>query len=192
VITDLDGDGVPDLVMGTWRDRIAWWRNLGSVAAPEWVLADSGLVTITRGSNAVPTVGDLDGDGDLDLVVGESSGAINLYRNVGTRTAPAFELVSDTFLGIDVGRRSAPTLVDLDGDGRLDLLIGSEDGELQFWRRVGGMEELHFERDTDFLVTSDAYAAPAVGDLDGDGDLDLIVGAVSGGLRYFEGTAGDQ
>ncbi len=192
VITDLDGDGVPDLVMGTWRDRIAWWRNGGSTAAPEWVLADSGLVTITRGSNAVPTVGDLDGDGDLDLVVGESSGAINLYRNVGTRTAPAFELVSDTFLGIDVGRRSAPTLVDLDGDGRLDLLIGSEDGELQFWRRVGGMEELLFERDADFVVTSDAYAAPAVGDLDGDGDLDLIVGAVSGGLRYFEGAAGDQ
>ncbi len=186
-VGDLDGDGLPDLLVGSWRDRLQWWRNTGTRTAPAWTLADSAVVTITRGSNTVPALGDLDGDGDLDLVIGEASGVLNLYRNTGTRTAPAFELLSDEFQGIDVGRRSAPVLVDLDGDGRLDLVIGSEDGVITAWRNVTTGGELRFEELAGFQVRTDGYAAPALGDLDGDGQLDLIVGALSGGLRYFRG-----
>lgn len=187
-VGDLDGDGLLDLVIGSWRDRVQWWKHTGSRSAPAWTLADSALVTITRGSNTTPTLGDLDGDGDLDLVIGEASGQLNLYRNTGTRVAPAFELVSDGFQGIDVGRRSAPLLVDVDGDGRLDLLIGSEDGVIHLWRHVGNGAEIRFEQVQGFAVATDAYAAPAAGDLDGDGVLDLVVGVVSGGLRYFRGA----
>jgi hypothetical protein len=184
---DLDGDGLLDLVLGTWRDRVQWWRNTGSRTAPAWTLADSALVVISRGSNTTPALGDLDGDGDLDMLIGEASGQVNLYRNTGSRTAPAFELVSDEFQGIDPGRRSAPHLMDLDGDGKLDIVLGSEDGEMQLWRNVGTGAEIRFERVTGFAVASDAYAAPTSGDLDGDGVVDLVVGTVSGGLRYFRG-----
>jgi hypothetical protein len=151
-------------------------------------LQDSALVIITRGTNTTPSFGDLDGDGLPDLVIGEASGAINLYRNVGTRTAPQFNLVSDQFQDIRVGRRSAPLLADMNRDGRLDMLIGNADGELQLWLSVGARGEIRFERDSTFLLKSYPNAAPAVGDLWGRGNLDLVVGVSAGGLQLFENT----
>src|SRR5690606_9735051 len=188
VLVDLDGDGLLDLVVGSWRDQVQFWRNTGTAGAPAWTLADTALVTITRGSNTTPALADIDGDGLLDLVIGESTGQVNLYRNVGTPTQPSFELVSDNFQDIDVGRRSAPLLADFNGDGKPDLLIGSEEGELRLWINRSTAGEFRFEADTDFVLLTDPYAAPAAGDLDGDGDLDLIVGALSGGLRHLEAT----
>ncbi|MGH7700554.1 MAG: FG-GAP-like repeat-containing protein [Gemmatimonadales bacterium] len=186
---DLDGDGDPDLVMGTWRDAVAFYRNDGPRASPRWTRADSALVRLTRGSNATPALGDLDGDGDLDLVIGEGSGALNVYRNVGSAARPAFELVSDAYLGIDVGRRSRPALVDVDGDGDLDLVVGSETGSLALYRNRGGPTAPDFVADGALVEDVPPLAAPAFADLDGDGDSDLLVGGLSGGLVYFEQRA---
>ena len=187
-VADLDGDGLPDLVLGTWNDRIQWYRNTGSRSAPAWVLADSALITITRGSNTAPSLGDLDGDGLLDVVIGKSSGQIILYRNVGTRTTPKFKLVSDHLQDIRVGRRSAPTLADMDGDGALDMLIGADDGQVQLWRGVRGAvgREIRFERDSTFVLKSHPNAMPAAGDLHHTGRMDIFVGTSAGGIRWFE------
>jgi hypothetical protein len=185
-VVDLDGDGLPDIVVGTWRDRVQWYRNTGTRTSPAWALADSALVTITRGTNTAPAFGDLNGDGLADLVIGEASGTINLYKNIGTKTAPKFELISDQFQSIKVGRRSAPVLADLDGDGKLDMLIGRDDGELQLWRGVGSRGEIRFEQDSTFSVKSYPGAMPAVGDLHGSGRADLMVGTSAGGIQWFE------
>jgi hypothetical protein len=180
-VGDLDGDQRPDLLLGHWGPNLAWYR-LTSAGAQA---VDTSIVTITRGSNTVPALGDLDDDGDLDLLVGESSGWLNFYRNTGTRKRAQFSLVSDEFEGIKVGRRSAPALMDLDGDGDLDLLVGSElDGALLI-RNEGSKTVPRFARWSKSLPALPALAAPAGGDFDDDGDLDLVVGNVGGGLVYL-------
>jgi hypothetical protein len=180
-VGDLDGDGSPDLLLGQWGPRVAWYRQVGG----ELQEVDTALVTITRGSNTVPSLGDLDGDGDFDLIVGESSGWLNYFRNTGSRTDPAFTLVSDQYGGLKVGRRSAPLLVDLDQDRDLDLLVGSELEGLTLFRNRGTRTSPHFERDSTRFPSMPALAAPAAGDFDGDGGIDLVVGVVGGGAVYL-------
>jgi hypothetical protein len=182
---DVDGDGLPDLVLGTWRDALLYYRNAGTKRLPKFVLADSALVRLTRGSYATPALADLDGDGDLDLLVGESSGTINFYRNDGSRTAPHYVLVSDTYEGIDVGRRSAPTLVDLDGDGLLDLVIGTEAGPPVAYRNRGTRRAPRFVADGGFTLPLAPLSSPTFADLDGDGDPDLFAGSSAGGVALY-------
>ncbi|MGE3526675.1 MAG: FG-GAP-like repeat-containing protein, partial [Gemmatimonadales bacterium] len=180
---DLDGDGDLDLVLGTWRNVVMYYRNDGTARAGRWVLQDSALVQITRGSNTTPALGDLDGDGDLDLMVGEASGTLNYYRNDGTRTEPRFVLVSDSYAGIDVGRRSAPALADLDGDGDLDLVVGAEKGELWYFRNGGSRTAPAFDSTATAIVPAPPYPTPALADIDGDGRLELFLGTMGGGVQ---------
>ena len=183
---DLDGDGDLDLVLGTWRDEVPYYRNEGTRQAPRFVRADSALVRLTRGSHASPSLADLDGDGDLDLLVGEASGAVNYYRNDGTSGAAKFVLVSDEWEGITGIRRSVPRPVDLDGDGDLDVVVGTESGRPLVLRNAGTKTAPRFVRDEAAPPQWPPYAAPAFGDLDGDGDLDVVLGGASGGLQHLE------
>jgi len=182
---DLDGDGDLDLVLGGYGPAIALYRNEGSRTAPRFVLADTALVRIPRGSNTIPALADVDGDGDLDLVVGEASGTLNYFRNDGTRAAPAFTLVSERWMDIDVGRRAAPTFTDLDGDGDFDLVVGTDTGELKVFRNDGPSADPQFAPDGRLDVDIPPLATPAFGDLDGDGRPDLVVGTASGGAVFF-------
>ena len=121
-IADLDADGDLDMLVGTWNKGSLYFRNDGTSSAPDFVLDESKTVTLTRGSNSTPVLVDIDADGDLDLFIGESSGDLNFYRNNGTASEAQFDLVSDKFEDIDVGRRSVPRFADLDGDGDQDLI----------------------------------------------------------------------
>ena len=186
---DLDADGDADLILGTWRKYLEYFRNDGTPSDARFVRADSAVVVLTRGSNSTPALVDIDSDGDLDLFVGESSGALNFYRNEGTAAAPRFELVSDEYLGIDVGRRSVPTFLDIEGDGDQDLVLGSETGGLLFYRNDGTSREPRFvEAQAPFPGAErlPTFAVPAFADIDADGDLDLFVGGDGGGLYFFE------
>jgi hypothetical protein len=183
---DLDGDGEPDLVLGSWRAQLALYWNGGSSREPRFVLADSAMVTLTRGSNSTPALVDIDGDGDLDLFVGEASGTVNFYRNTGTPRAPVFTLVTDEFEGIDVGRRSFPAFVDVDDDGDQDLVVGAESGKLVRYRNVGTSGSPSFAPPDTLAADAPGLATPAFVDFDGDGDFDVLVGTVGGGIVYFE------
>jgi hypothetical protein len=185
-LADVDDDGDLDLAVGTWNEGVLLFRNDGTARAPRFVRLPGPLVDLPRGSHASPALGDLDGDGDLDLVAGESSGEVNVWRNDGSRTAPEFALVTEALLGIDVGRRSAPAVADLDGDGVLDLVVGSEGGEAIVLRGLGGGVD-RFERGGALALPG--ISAPAFADMDGDGDLDLLVGEIAGGLRWYENSA---
>lgn len=181
---DLDGDGDLDMLLGSWHAAVAYYENRGGRRDPRWELADTAIVRITRGSNTTPALVDVDRDGDLDLFVGEASGTLNYYRNVGSTRTPIFELVSDTYGGIDVGRRSAPAVGDIDADGIPELVVGADDGTLHVFRLTGD-PALPFAPWTVRRVDGIALATAALGDLDGDGHAELLVGNARGGVYFF-------
>jgi hypothetical protein len=187
VLVDLNGDGLLDLLVGTFNENIRYYRNVGTAEAPRFEAAGSEpIARIPRGSYTAPTVGDLTGNGLQDLVVGQSSGALNLFLNTGTRAEPRFELVPDGLAGINVGSRSSPLLVDLDGDGTLDLLVGEETGQLLVFWNVGTPTEPRFTAEAQRIPGRfPRLAAPRLVDLDGNGALDLVLGDQGGGLVYF-------
>lgn len=183
---DLDADGDQDMILGTWFKGIQIHWNTGTAREPNYVQDELATVMLTRGSNSTPALADIDNDGDLDLFAGEASGTINFWRNDGTPQKPSFTLVSDEFMDIDVGRRSYPVLVDIDGDGDYDLIVGREKGELMLFRNNGTPEVMDFSAEPELLpLPMPALATPAFVDIDGDGDLDLFVGGDSGGVVFF-------
>jgi len=184
---DLDGDGDEDAVVGTWEDALRLYTNVATDGSIDLTLTDSAFLTLTRGRNAAPALGDVDADGDLDLFVGESSGALNFYENTGGPMAPEFRLISDEFGDLDVGRRSLPVLYDIDADGDLDLVVGSESSGVHLFRNQGSLSAPDFVHDGTLDIADFGFAAPAFADLDGDGVDDLILGGGRGGLWLYQG-----
>ena len=143
---------------------------------------------------SAPTFADVDGDGDLDAVVGESNGNLIYYENVGNATNPNYQAQTGSnnpFDGIDVGSLSTPILADVDGDGDLDAVVGESDGNLNYYENVGNATNPNYQAQTGSNnpfnnIDVGSSSAPILADVDGDGDLDAVVGEFSGNLNYYE------
>lgn len=181
-LADLNGDGLPELLLGNWKGQVHYYSNNGS----DFDLAINELVKLPRGSNAVPRAVDIDADGDLDLVLGSSSGLIYLYENTGSITEPVFTFREDAFQGIETKHRSAPAFNDMDGDGDLDLLIGSKIEGIFYFRNDGDAKIPNFVKsEIPFPVATAPLSAPLFVDLDGDSINEFLVGTRSGGILYY-------
>jgi len=199
-LTDIDGDGDYDLFIGEYYGKLIFYRNEGDDGAPVWTytgeVADSGGTTISVGYSSAPAFSDIDGDGDVDLFIGEYNGKLIFYRNDGNASAPVWTHVGEvadsggTGIAIDY-YNSIPALTDIDGDGDYDLFIGEYYGNILFYQNDGdasapvwtSMGPLTFSEGTHIDVGYNA--APAFGDMDQDGDLDLVLGEYWGRLFFY-------
>ncbi|MBZ0267421.1 FG-GAP-like repeat-containing protein [bacterium] len=140
---DVDGDADLDLVVGSYDYQtdpsLRYFRNDGTPTAPSFAAVTDDFQGLgTMGQRIAPAFGDVDGDGDADLVVGNFDGVLMLYRNVSTAGVPVFR--DDGPLGIDVGSNAVPYLADLDGDGRVDLVVGEKGGGLNHYRNTAAVD----------------------------------------------------
>lgn len=187
---DLDGDGDLDLIAGNSNGELRYLANVGSVTAPEFaeqVLLPFGLSPV--GSGAAPALGDLDGDGDLDVLVGDTAGDLTYLRNDGTAGAPAFVAARvDPFGLYAVGQDAVPALADLDGDGDLDLIVGEAGGRFFVFRNGGDAQHPSFALASDVAGLDPlgaSFSSPAIADVNGDGLLDVLAGASDGRVRVL-------
>jgi len=199
-LVDLDGDGDLDLVGGASDGQFTYIENTGTATTPAFAVSPSSANPLNGfdvGANATPAFADLDCDGDLDLVAGNLDGTFHYFVNSGTANSPAFVEktgTSNPFAAIDVGSDSAPAFADLDGDGDLDLLAGGASDRFYF-ENTGTRENPAFiartgQANPDWLANLLNQSKPAFGDLDADGDLDLVVGFDNGTLEIRSNQAG--
>ncbi len=190
---DLDGDGDLDAYIGEKYGNIEFFENTGTATNPAFAPVASNPFGLTDvGYYSTPAFADLDGDGDLDLLVGNDFGTIPFLENTGTNTSPAFAESHANPFGIDrVSNFGSPTLADIDGDGDLDVLVGDFDGNTQFFENTGTANNPAFAApvaDPFGLTDVGLFNKPAFADLDGDGDLDAFIGEMEGTTQYFENT----
>ncbi len=197
-LVDLDNDGDLDMVSGDEQGNFLYFQNTGSAASPSYLqMTDSDNPldgeNIAEGKTA-PAFVDIDNDGDFDMIAGAELGGFFFYENTGDAANPAFSAVTgagNPLDGVDIGDRSAPIFADLDGDGDFDMVAGGFAGALLYFENTGDASSATFSQQSGagnpfsgIVVTS--LSKPALGDVDADGDLDLVVGLDDGTLAYYE------
>ncbi|RNE88520.1 FG-GAP-like repeat-containing protein, partial [Marichromatium sp. AB31] len=189
-LVDLDGDGDLDLVVGNWSGDLLFFENTGTASEADFASPATNPYNLTiAGSNATPALADIDDDGHLDAFVGNEHGELLYFHNTGSATQPDFATPSASPFGLSpVDRSTKPTLADIDGDGRLDLLVGGYSGDIWLFENTGSTSEPAFASAASNpygLTDVGLYSSPAFADLDADGDLDALVGNSDGDLLLF-------
>jgi len=197
---DWNGDNKKDLLAGDAFGYITIFLNTGTNANP--VLTNSGQLqvggnTLNVIGKATPCVDDWNGDGLFDLLVGEEDGRIALLINSGSPGNPQFaamQYVQARGADLDVSPgpedRSVPEVVDLDGDGIKDLLVGEINGVVHFYSNSGTNTNPQFNSGVVLQTAAGDldvgnYSRPEITDWDEDGDPDLLVGEEMGYVHLF-------
>ena len=187
--------------------NVIWYQNLNDTSCWYEFENDSFLVhhMLDFGTNSRGVFYDFDGDGLMDILVGNYGyfnpdflpstyqSALAYYHNIGTATQPAFQEVTldyDSFSNYHLAGIS-PSFGDLDGDGKPDLLIGDALGWLYFSKNMstgaGSSYPVITQQHFDTIKVS-AYAAPFIYDINGDSLPDILVGADDGFIHYYQNT----
>lgn len=216
---DVDNDGKKDMLTAPNQVNVSInydnsWFYKNMHPGNGVLLARQGKNFLTSqmvdvGMCAYPSVFDYNGDGLLDLVIGNynrktnisnASSVLVLYENTGTASVPEFKLVSRNYAGLQTAfnptiQGITPTFGDMDGDGDKDLIIGDADGKLHYLENTAPQGQV--ASFPNVVVNYDSidvglFAAPCLVDIDRDGDNDLIVGEMSGTLKFYENTGTAQ
>lgn len=207
---DVDKDGLKDIVSGndlyynpnqtTAYSRLSYFRNTGTASQPVFELITddwNGLSGITQYS-LYPAFGDLDGDGDDDLLLGNSDGTLIYYQNTAGAGNPCvFAFASPAYQGIDIGNNSIPQIIDVNRDGKPDLLIGERTGVINYYENTGTVNAPVFTLNTQNFGGVNVlpaggiagYSSPALFDR-GNG-YELLVGSDRGQLFHYTNIDGN-
>ena len=204
---DVDGDGDNDLTVvrndfdevligGLGEPVVDYYRNEGGTFTRQ-TGSENPFATLSDEINASeavlkPSFTDFNDDGAIDAVFGVSrDGTLRAFENDGNGNFTELTGTANPFAGISSRLDAAPTFADVDGDGDEDLVLGSGDGTLLYFQREGDryVERTGSSNPFDGIdVGLDSH--PSLGDADGDGDLDLLVGEETDDLLYFENVGG--
>jgi len=176
---DVTDNGFPDLIVGDLSGQLFYYTNNGTQLSHNSFM----FMGVTVGGWSCPRFVDMDFDGDMDLAVGNEDGNIIYFENTGSPSAPSWSLVDGYFGGIDVGSSCSMTFADLTGDGNLEIVAGNSWGDVYCYVNSG----FGWTLDNSLVesIVTDQNAAPALVDLDHDGDFDIVLGDYDGTLKFF-------
>jgi hypothetical protein len=216
VCFDIDQDGLTDLLIGNYGyydtsyydqflilhteqiSKIAYLKNTGTAGHPAFTFTDRDFAgtSFLKKLGLVPTFGDLDGDNDIDMLLGCDDGTIISYINTAGPGMPLDLTISQmNYQGIDVGAFSAPQLFDFDRDNLADLIVGEKGGNLNYFHNSGTWQNPVFTTVTDSLgkinvtdpsVSLDGYSVPFFF-RDAKDRTQLLVGSEQGKIFYYTG-----
>lgn len=129
-LTDLDGDSDLDIVAGNEAGNLHFLENQGTPDSPVWAIIPGFFGSIDVGTNCVPTIADLDMDGDLDIVTGNLWSELQFFENTGENWVENTEPLQ----GLAGGQNTTPALADLDADGDVDLALGQYNGIFDYYK----------------------------------------------------------
>lgn len=193
-IADIDNDGDDDLTVAHQAFTLPsagvleLYKTRNRFVDPKVEKNDTFSVISTAGTHVHPVLVDIDQDSDLDLVYGAVDGTLRFYENVGTINNPSWTSNTTLFAGIDVGDYSAPAFADIDGNNKLDLIIGNSIGDYHLYNNTGSQANPEFTEVPGALssIGVNSFATPALADMDGDGDIDIISGDGNGNLVMLQ------
>jgi hypothetical protein len=211
---DYNGDGLKDLVVGSHgqftitgigKGRLHLYENTGTSTEPEFTLIDADYLTVSalNVKGVIPTFGDIDGDGDEDLIIGLAEGTLYFYENTaGAGNTAIFAAVVPQYQGIDIGTNAAPQLIDLNRDGLMDLVIGEYSGVATYHENSGTIGNPQFSVvttpfpnnslgaiDVRPIGDSKGYATPQF--YDNNGNYELFVGSERGQIFHYDSIDGN-
>jgi hypothetical protein len=143
---DFDGDGDLDLLCGEFRDRFTYYENTGTRTRPDYAagrpLALGGVPLVMDLCMITPTAVDFDGDGDLDLVVGDEDGRVAFLEHTGRVSGGMPQFLPPRYFRqfaaeVKFGALATPYAFDWDGDGDEDLISGNTAGYVGFIENLG-------------------------------------------------------
>lgn len=200
VFFDYNGDGLLDILIGhmgycqnnsSYKTGLTLLENTGTTTAPSflWVTNNYANLDTLQLTGMHPTVGDLNGDGDQDLILGVFNGTLVFVENTaGAGNTATWANPVLHYKSIDIGTNSTPQLKDLDRDGDLDLAIGEYNGNINYFENTGNATNATFSNtpttiglsgmDINLLNPSSQRSAPCFIDI--AGKYELFIGHQNG------------
>ena len=213
-LADFDGDGDLDLICGEFVDKFTWFENVGTRTEPKY--APGRFLTGRDGAPLrmslcmiVPTPIDWDGDGDVDLVVGQEDGRVALVENTGDVVDGMPVFLAPRFFQqeaheVKFGALATPFGFDWDNDGDDDILCGNTEGHVGFIENLGdyppkwaapkyleaGGEPIRLEAGYNGSIqgpceTKWGYTTIYVADWDHDGLPDVVANSIWGKVHWY-------